>query len=548
MKPLLVAALLVLAGGPFAAMAGMSEGQSAIERRDYTTALKEVRPLADRGNSEAQFLLGQMYAYGWGVPKDAQEAFRWYAEAANRGLPKARELLVKLCERDSDPTSVCAGIERARGLKPAELVRDGRTLCGKVVRQLEARLDKDPTEAVTRYRLLGYYYFNALGEIGAQKTIEARRRHLLWIIEHQPESEVADFVEASIAPTGSPLADPQTYAEGSRLWLQRVEKSNVPLAVYLRAAQYHQLHDKPQAERILLKAREQYANAGAEVDARLGYLYAMGVLGVSRLNHTGIPITASPEEAAGPFAAKARKVLEQSQAPHLVGIAGKILSQYGVMMRAFGTSRTGEMKLAETLLVRADKLQPENPFWAETLGQHLQHQSKLSPGGHDAAMLKRAFGYLEKGLGQTTDPDGRMHRLSDTAKLGFIVGEYTKAEKYARELLAFAEPHLNDEKYGAALHDGHMVLGRLALRNKSIAEAREHLLAAGKSAGGSTLTSFGPNMSLASDLLNQGEKQVVIDYLRLCKNFWSGPHTPIDGWIQVIERGRKPDFGPNMDY
>lgn len=548
MKRIVVAALLALAGAPLSAIAGLDEGQSAIERRDYATALKEVRPLAERGNSEAQFLLGQMYTYGWGVPKDQQAALRWYAEAANRGLSKARELLVKICERDSDPASVRAGVERTKSLKPAEAVRDGRTLCSKVVPHLEARLDKDPTETVTRYRLLGYYYFNALGELGAQKTIEARRRHILWIIDHQPESEVADFIEASIAPSGSLLADPQGYAEGSRLWMQRLEKINVPAVLYLRAANYHQLYDKPRAEQILLKGREQFAAAASEFDARLGYLYALAVLGVTRLNHTGIPVAASAEEAASPFAAKSHKVLEQSQNPQLVGIAGKILSQYGVMMRAFGTSKNGEMKLAETLLARADKLEPENPFWAETLGQHLQHAAKLGSGGRDAATLKRAFDYLEKALARANSPEERLHRLDEIAKLAFNVGEYEKAGKYAKELLALAQPHPKDEKYGPALHDGHMVLGRLALKHKSVAEAREHLLAAGNVVGGGTLTSFGPNMSLANDLLNYGEKQVVIDYLRLCKNFWSGPHTPIDGWISLIESGRKPDFGANLDY
>lgn len=548
MKRILIAMLLALAGMPLTGVAGLTEGQGAIERRDYAVALKELRPLAERGNSEAQFLLGQMYSYGWGVQKDAQEAYRWYAEAANGGLPKARELMQKLCERDSDPAMVRAGVERTKGLKPVDLVRDGRNLCAKVVQQLEARLEKDPGETATRYRLLGYYYFNGLRELGAQKTIEGRRRHILWIIANQPESDVASFAEASLAPAGSALADTQGYAEGSRLWMQRVEGPSPSQQVYIRAAHFHQLYDKPRAEQILLKGREAFPAAAPEFDSNLGYLYAMAVLGVSRLNHTGIPVAANPEEANGPFAMKSRKLLEQSQNPSVVGVAGKILSQYGVMMLAFGTSRTGEMKLAETLLVRADKLQPNNPYWGETLGQHLLHQAKRSPPTDSAASLKRAFGYLDNALARTTEPESRLYRLDEVAKLAFNVGEFAKAEKYAAELLAFASQNPNDEKYGPALHDGHMIMGRLALRRNSVAEARERLIAAGKTTGGGTLTSFGPNMSLANDLLNVGERQVVIEYLRLCKNFWSGPHVPIDGWIGLIESGRKPDFGANLSY
>jgi hypothetical protein len=117
-----------------------------------------------------------------------------------------------------------------------------------------------------------------------------------------------------------------------------------------------------------------------------------------------------------------------------------------------------------------------------------------------------------------------------------------------RELLALAEPHPADARYGTAWHDSHMVLGRLALKRKSVAEARGHLLKAGQTVGGGTLSSFGPNVSLAKDLLDRGEKPVVMEYLRLCKNFWTGPHNPIDHWIQDIEAGRKPEFGANLGY
>ena len=42
----------------------------AIERGDYATAMRELRPLAEQGFASAQFNLGQLYANGQGVPKD----------------------------------------------------------------------------------------------------------------------------------------------------------------------------------------------------------------------------------------------------------------------------------------------------------------------------------------------------------------------------------------------------------------------------------------------------------------------------------------------
>jgi TPR repeat protein len=50
------------------ALADYAAGLGAYERGDYATALREFRPLAERGNPGAQFNLGQLYAKGHGVP------------------------------------------------------------------------------------------------------------------------------------------------------------------------------------------------------------------------------------------------------------------------------------------------------------------------------------------------------------------------------------------------------------------------------------------------------------------------------------------------
>jgi TPR repeat protein len=58
-------------------------GLEAFQRDDYATALKELRPLAEQGNAEAQDLLGRMYSAGFGVNTVTHrrnaplEAFKW---------------------------------------------------------------------------------------------------------------------------------------------------------------------------------------------------------------------------------------------------------------------------------------------------------------------------------------------------------------------------------------------------------------------------------------------------------------------------------------
>ena len=64
------------------AWAGVDEGTAAFGRGDYATALREWRPLAERGDVDAQRNLGFMYANGRGVPQDYAEAAKWFSKAA----------------------------------------------------------------------------------------------------------------------------------------------------------------------------------------------------------------------------------------------------------------------------------------------------------------------------------------------------------------------------------------------------------------------------------------------------------------------------------
>jgi len=63
----------------------LENGVKAANRRDYATALRLLRPLAEQGNPKAQGLLGLMYEIGKAVPQDYTAAALWYREAAERG-------------------------------------------------------------------------------------------------------------------------------------------------------------------------------------------------------------------------------------------------------------------------------------------------------------------------------------------------------------------------------------------------------------------------------------------------------------------------------
>jgi TPR repeat protein len=82
----LLALFLVLLMLPALAQADqLQDGLAAADRRDYQTALKLLQPLADQGNAEAQYDLGNMYLDGPNGKPDFAEAAKWYRKAADQG-------------------------------------------------------------------------------------------------------------------------------------------------------------------------------------------------------------------------------------------------------------------------------------------------------------------------------------------------------------------------------------------------------------------------------------------------------------------------------
>lgn len=88
MRPVLRKAFLVVIGTVVVALTSfvyrnvrLDEGISALKADDYETALHKIEPLAAMGDSEAQRVIGKMYAFGWGVPKDDNKALTWLRRA-----------------------------------------------------------------------------------------------------------------------------------------------------------------------------------------------------------------------------------------------------------------------------------------------------------------------------------------------------------------------------------------------------------------------------------------------------------------------------------
>jgi TPR repeat protein len=85
---LLLIVYLSLAALP--AAADFQSGLQAYERKDYATALKEWQPLAEKGDANAQYNLGLLYAQGAGGAPDFKKAAEWYEKAAQQGVAAAQ--------------------------------------------------------------------------------------------------------------------------------------------------------------------------------------------------------------------------------------------------------------------------------------------------------------------------------------------------------------------------------------------------------------------------------------------------------------------------
>jgi len=146
------------------------------------------------------------------------------------------------------------------------------------------------------------------------------------------------------------------------------------------------------------------------------------------------------------------------------------------------------------------------------------------------------------------DELNRFYALRDAAKAAFEVGKTDESKQYAQALLDLAPTYRSDWNYGNAIHDGHMVLGRVALKAGEVEAAKRELLLAGATPGSPQLDSFGPNMSLAKDLLEHKETDAVVAYFALCAKFWELERGNLKRWSILAKAGEMPDFGANLLY
>lgn len=144
--------------------------------------------------------------------------------------------------------------------------------------------------------------------------------------------------------------------------------------------------------------------------------------------------------------------------------------------------------------------------------------------------------------------ESAFYEMTRSAPTEFSKGKLDRAESIANQLLKEAPNWEKNWNYGNAIQAGNIVLGRIALRRGEVNSAKKYLIAAGNTPGSPQLNSFGPDMTLARDLLAKGEKDVVLEYFDLCSRFWESSFSKLNEWRSDIREDRLPKFGPNLKY
>lgn len=112
----LAAAILLntmAAATPLIAAPDVKAGEDAWEQGDYTKAIAEWLPLAQAGDADAQFNMGQAYRLGRGVPADLAIALDYFGRAAVQGHVRAEDNYGLLLFQQNRRTEALPYIERS---------------------------------------------------------------------------------------------------------------------------------------------------------------------------------------------------------------------------------------------------------------------------------------------------------------------------------------------------------------------------------------------------------------------------------------------------
>ncbi len=162
----------------------------------------------------------------------------------------------------------------------------------------------------------------------------------------------------------------------------------------------------------------------------------------------------------------------------------------------------------------------------------------------DAAHGKRALEHAERAI-ELNGPDSFSEWYEVTRiEAAAAAGAWDRAAEVAGAALARITNGSSGRVTGNLAFHANRILGHVALRREDLAAARQHLLLSCSGGTSPQLSSFGPDWSLAREMLELGERAAVLEFLAKCRTIWSSHDDALDYWELQVQRGEQCSFSP----
>jgi hypothetical protein len=224
-----------------------------------------------------------------------------------------------------------------------EALRGVRDLEERDAAALEKHLRNQPGDEVARLKLMAYAIRG--DQTGSPESRERRARHALFLVDHNPRSEILHSPYSMFLP--GQLTDDE-YRRAKSLWERAVTANPADARVAWNAAAFYRELDPQRYQEFLAKAVE-LDTANPHYGRELGLRYAQAVVEVGRAGKL--------ETSAAAVAAL--RQLDESQSAGVVEAAVRLLqSEYNTSLM-FGRENRQMGELARRLFRRAEILNPE---------------------------------------------------------------------------------------------------------------------------------------------------------------------------------------------
>lgn len=133
----------------------------------------------------------------------------------------------------------------------SDAYQQGRKLSVQDASKIETKLEAKPGNVLDRVRLVAFYTV-APDAPAPEEAIKARRRHLLWMAEHEPESWLWSqrSYGSAVYVKGDRLADPDGFNAIRDIWLKNLSRQPNNEKIRANAASFLELGDRETALRL----------------------------------------------------------------------------------------------------------------------------------------------------------------------------------------------------------------------------------------------------------------------------------------------------------